>query len=67
MLVFTIVLPWIEAMYKTDFCQLEMILENDKQFETIPNIKHDNKEKRKRTIGILPIVMFYIFMILHIS
>ena len=26
------------TMYKTDFCQLEMILENDKQFETLPNI-----------------------------
>ena len=38
MLVFTIVLPWIEAMYKTDFCQLEMILENDKQFKPLPNI-----------------------------
>ena len=25
MLVFTIVLPWIEAMYKSDFCQLKMI------------------------------------------
>ena len=67
MLVFINVLPWIQTMYTTDFCQLEMILENDKQFETIPNIKHDNKEKRKRTIGILPIVMFYIFMNLHIS
>jgi len=38
MLMFIDVLPWIQAMYKIGFCQLEMILENDKQFETLPNI-----------------------------
>jgi len=25
-------------MYTADFCQLEMIPENDKQIETLPNI-----------------------------
>jgi len=39
MLVFIIVLPWIQAMYKTDFCQLEMLLENDIQFELSNYIK----------------------------
>jgi len=31
-------LPWIRVMYKTDFCQLEMILENDQQVEPLPNV-----------------------------
>ena len=32
------VLPWIQEMQKTDFYQLEMILEHDKPFEPLTNI-----------------------------
>ena len=53
-------------MYKTDFCRLEMLLENDKQFEPLPNIRKNNKEKRMRTIWYFTsklIVVFYIWLV----
>ena len=36
--VFIKVLARIQAMYKTNLCQLEMILKHIKQFEPLPNI-----------------------------
>jgi len=36
--VFIKVLAWIQAKYKTNFCQHEMILKNIKQFEPLPHI-----------------------------
>jgi len=62
MVVFINVLPWIQTMYKTDFCQLE----NDKQFETESIIKK-NVGENYRYFTSKSVVMFYIFMNMHIS
>ena len=62
MVVFINVLPWIQTMYKTDFCQLK----NDKQFETESIIKK-NVGENYRYFTSKSVVMFYILMNMHIS